>query len=95
MGIGLLILMASTVSILVSNMDDTSDVPKTIDYHWPQPKPADDFPALKNALPNELAEHDGGADNKEGGANNDDTHVEHYPDKVIATEATEAKQSSM
>ena len=96
MGIGLLILMASTVSILVSNMDDTSDIPKPIDYHWPQPKPADNFPALKNVvLPSELVKHEGGAKDKEGGADNDDAHVEQYPDKVVATEATEAKQSSM
>ena len=83
--------MASTVSILVSNIDDTSsEVPK-----WPQPKPADTFPALNNiALPSELTIHEGVAEDKEDGVNNGDAHVEQYPDKVVATEATEAKQSS-
>lgn len=100
MGIGLIILMTSTVSILVSSMDDTSDVPKAIDYHWPQPKLPDDFPVWKDhedILPNDadkVVQHEGGAEDK-GGGGGGDTRVEQYPDKAVKGEATEAKQSSV
>lgn len=97
MGIGLVILMASTVSILVSNMDNAAGTSKTADYFWPQPKTIDDFQVHKDVPSNnvdKLVKNEGGVKDKGGGAG--DTHVEQYPDKPIkATEASEAKQSSM
>lgn len=82
-------------------MDDTSNAPKPIDYNWPQPKLADDFPNWKekenvqpNAAANKLVQGKGGAEDKGDGADHD-THVEHYPDKAAAKEASEAKHSSV
>lgn len=96
MGIGVLILMVSTVSVLISNMEDTTTTPKSVDYLWPQPKMPDNFPIVEDhkvVLPNDADKSDGGAEKKGGGA--DDAHVEQYPDKlIIKTEASEGKQSS-
>ena len=97
MGIGVIILMVSTVSILISNMEDTTTMPKAADYPWPQPKMPDNFPIAKDykdLLPNGAGKSEGGAEEKKGGGAGD-AHVEQYPDKlVIKTEASEAKQSS-
>jgi len=87
MGIGVLILMVSTVSILVSNMEDTT-TSKSNGYPLPQPKIPDGFPELK-----EYKDTGDVAEDKKGGA--DDTHVENYPDKPITqAKASETKQSS-
>ena len=106
MGIGLVILMASTVSILVSNVDEAPSKPKSLDYPWPQPKLVDTFAALKDlkVLPNDIdkplenvdktEDKGGGAEHKKGGGAGD-IHVEQYPDKPIKTEATKETQSSM
>lgn len=85
--------MASTVSILVSNIDDTTSDPKSADYFWPPPKIPDDFRIFDNrqdVLPDDADK--GGAEDKEDGA--PDTHIEQYPDKPITAEATDATQSS-
>ena len=94
MGIGLVILMASTVSILVSSMEDNkTGTPKSVDYFWPQPKAPEDFINLDSDK-DVLSNNGGVAADKEGGAAN--VHIEQYPDKPIKTvEASEATQSSM
>ena len=89
MGIGAIILMVSTVSILISNMEDTTTTPKSVEYLWPYPKIPDNFPVLKEYK--DVDKSEGGAEG--GGA--DDAHVEQYPNKpMIKAEASEAKQSS-
>jgi len=103
MAIGLIILMASTVSVLVSNMDEAPSKPKP-GYPWPQPKPADTFAALNDfkvppndadkPMENEAGDKGDGADDKKGGVV-DGTRVEQYPDKPIKMEDVKETQSSM
>ena len=98
MGIGLVILMASTVSILVSNVDNNTTKPKSsIDYMWPQPKLPDDFLLVKDHEGVETKDADkkvvGGAESKRGGAGN--IRVEQYPDKDVKTDISKVSKSGM
>ena len=88
MGIGVLILMVSTVSILVSNMEDTTTTKSNGDP-WPQPKIPDGFPPTVKDYKDTVD----ATEDKKGGAV--DTHVENYADKLITQAKTsETKQSS-
>jgi len=101
LGIGLIILMASTVSILISNMDDTeSDHDQPIKYPWPQPKMVNDFPAIHEEIdvpkevdsPVDALQNVDGAEDKGGGA--DDSRVEQYPDQPVLDESKKVLPSS-
>ncbi|XP_065898646.1 putative sodium-coupled neutral amino acid transporter 10 isoform X2 [Dysidea avara] len=101
LGIGLIILMASTVSILISNMDDAEvDHNRPIKYPWPQPKMVDNFPAIHKEIdvpkeienPVDVLQNVDGAEDKGGGA--DDSRVEQYPDQPMMDESKKASPSS-